>query len=159
MRSFLLIKYSLTTAGQFVLVPNEYLSRHEFMDKVPLAFVSADMSLCVYHRNGAFMVLSNKAPEPRLGPSILNSKTKFSTFLRKYVQANEQYLRNKPICNILVNQSIFNGVGNYLRSEIMYRAEVLPCEDAFVVLSDKKRRTRIVNELYSVSLPGVFNIN
>lgn len=28
---------------------------------------------------------------------------------------------NKPICEALLNQKYFNGIGNYLRAEILYR--------------------------------------
>lgn len=28
---------------------------------------------------------------------------------------------DKPICEVLLNQKYFNGIGNYLRAEILYR--------------------------------------
>lgn len=28
---------------------------------------------------------------------------------------------DKPICEVMLNQKYFNGVGNYLRAEILYR--------------------------------------
>lgn len=28
---------------------------------------------------------------------------------------------DKPICEALLNQKFFNGIGNYLRAEILYR--------------------------------------
>ena len=28
---------------------------------------------------------------------------------------------NKPICEALLNQKYFNGIGNYLRAEVLYR--------------------------------------
>lgn len=34
---------------------------------------------------------------------------------------------NKPICEVLLNQKYFNGIGNYLRSEILYRFAVCTC--------------------------------
>jgi endonuclease VIII-like 1 len=35
-------------------------------------------------------------------------------------------LANAPALDIIMNQSIFNGIGNYLRAEIFYRADVNP---------------------------------
>jgi len=47
-------------------------------------------------------------------------------------------LFNKPICEVLLEQKFFNGVGNYLRSEIMYRAKVPPFTCARTVLEEVK---------------------
>lgn len=33
---------------------------------------------------------------------------------------------DKPICEVLMNQKWFNGIGNYLRAEILYRANINP---------------------------------
>ena len=33
----------------------------------------------------------------------------------------EKSVFNKPICEVLLNQKYFNGIGNYLRAEILYR--------------------------------------
>lgn len=46
---------------------------------------------------------------------------------------------DKPICEVLLNQEYFSGIGNYLRSTILYYADVNPFEKARVILqtSDK----------------------
>uniref|UniRef100_K7FMS9 Endonuclease 8-like 1 n=1 Tax=Pelodiscus sinensis TaxID=13735 RepID=K7FMS9_PELSI len=41
---------------------------------------------------------------------------------------------NKPICEALLNQKFFNGIGNYLRAEILYRLKIPPFEKARTVL-------------------------
>jgi hypothetical protein len=33
---------------------------------------------------------------------------------------------NRPVCEVLLNQQYFNGIGNYLRAEILFRAGVPP---------------------------------
>lgn len=43
---------------------------------------------------------------------------------------------NKPICEVLLNQEYFNGIGNYLRSTIMYYLDVNPFESAKVVIKE-----------------------
>ena len=34
---------------------------------------------------------------------------------------DEPAFKNKPICEVMLNQKYFNGIGNYLRAEILYR--------------------------------------
>ncbi|XP_071511060.1 endonuclease 8-like 1 [Diadema antillarum] len=41
---------------------------------------------------------------------------------------------NHPICETLLNQKYFNGIGNYLRAEILYRLQIPPFEKARTVL-------------------------
>lgn len=41
---------------------------------------------------------------------------------------------DKPICEALLNQKYFNGIGNYLRAEILFRLQIPPFEKARTVL-------------------------
>ena len=45
---------------------------------------------------------------------------------------------NKAICEVMLEKKFFNGIGNYLRSEILYRAEVPPFTCARTVLEQVK---------------------
>ena len=47
-------------------------------------------------------------------------------------------LQGKPICEVMLDQSLFNGIGNYLRAEVLFRAGVNPFDDAKDVLSGPK---------------------
>lgn len=41
----------------------------------------------------------------------------------------------KPICEVMMDQKYFNGIGNYLRAEILYRADAnpwMPAKDAII---------------------------
>lgn len=38
---------------------------------------------------------------------------------------------NKPICEAMLNQKFFNGIGNYLRAEILYRFVNSDWKEAF----------------------------
>ncbi|NXL90467.1 NEIL1 Endonuclease, partial [Alectura lathami] len=46
---------------------------------------------------------------------------------------------DKPICEALLNQKYFNGIGNYLRAEILYRSKTPPFEKARTVLEALKQ--------------------
>ena len=66
-------------------------------------------------------VLDKKLKE--LGPDLLHETTTFELFksqLRKKV--NEA----KPIGNVIVNQKIISGVGNYLRADALWMAKISP---------------------------------
>ncbi|KAK1157971.1 hypothetical protein AOXY_G24184 [Acipenser oxyrinchus oxyrinchus] len=41
---------------------------------------------------------------------------------------------DKPICEVMLNQKYFNGIGNYLRAEILYRLKISPFMKARTVL-------------------------
>ncbi|XP_042205671.1 endonuclease 8-like 1 isoform X2 [Homarus americanus] len=49
---------------------------------------------------------------------------------------------NKPICEAMLNQKYFNGIGNYLRAEILYRCSIQPFDEAREVLSEIKPISR-----------------
>ncbi|XP_036431935.1 endonuclease 8-like 1 [Colossoma macropomum] len=56
---------------------------------------------------------------------------------------------DRPICEALLNQKYFNGIGNYLRAEILYRANIPPFVKARSVLeglSAKDEKTKEVKE-------------
>ncbi|XP_074248754.1 endonuclease 8-like 1 isoform X4 [Saimiri boliviensis] len=59
----------------------------------------------------------------------------------------ENVLRNlsdkafdRPICEALLDQRFFNGIGNYLRAEILYRLKIPPFEKARSVLEALQQR-------------------
>ncbi|XP_071070402.1 endonuclease 8-like 1 isoform X2 [Dasypus novemcinctus] len=61
--------------------------------------------------------------------------------LLEYEKFRENVLRNladkifdRPICEALLDQRFFNGIGNYLRAEILYRLRIPPFEKARTVL-------------------------
>jgi len=49
--------------------------------------------------------------------------------------ANNHPAFESPLCEVLLNQEFFNGVGNYLRAEIMYTARTAPFERAKNVIN------------------------
>ena len=52
----------------------------------------------------------------------LNIKYVWPSLFRKHVlNSLEVAAFKKPICEVLLDQKHFNGIGNYLRAEILYR--------------------------------------
>jgi len=50
----------------------------------------------------------------------------FQDFIRNIKNNLDKKDFDKPICEVLMNQKWFNGIGNYLRAEILYRADINP---------------------------------
>jgi len=58
-----------------------------------------------------------------LGPDIMNPNTTFEIFRERILQPKNF---NKAIGNVIVNQKIISGVGNYLRSDILWLVKISP---------------------------------
>ena len=54
----------------------------------------------------------NRGPDPML---------QYALFRSHVLENLTDSIFNKPICEALLNQKFFNGIGNYLRAEILYR--------------------------------------
>ena len=58
----------------------------------------------------------DRGPDPTLD---------FEGFVKNITDNLDNRAFNKPICEVLLNQKYFNGIGNYLRAEIIYRIQEL----------------------------------
>lgn len=95
-----------------------------------LSFDSEEGSLCFVdvRRFGRWQFGEwnpNRGPDPTLDFTNFKKNIKENGFGSKEFK--------KPIHEVLMNQSFFNGIGNYLRAEILYRVDCnpfLPAEEA-----------------------------
>jgi endonuclease VIII-like 1 len=58
----------------------------------------------------------------------------YEAFRKHVLSSLEKNAFQHPICEVLLDQDYFNGIGNYLRAEILHRADVRPFERAKNVL-------------------------
>jgi len=58
-----------------------------------------------------------------IGPDIMDMSTTFEVFQE---QLNKKVNSNKPIGNVLMNQKVIAGIGNYLRADILWLAKISP---------------------------------
>nr|XP_020031459.1 endonuclease 8-like 1 isoform X5 [Castor canadensis] len=83
--------------------------------------------------------------QPGRGPCVLLEYEQFRGvgvgLMHPGCPSRENVLRNlsdkafdRPICEALLDQRFFNGIGNYLRAEILYRLKIPPFEKARAVL-------------------------
>ena len=59
----------------------------------------------------------NRGPDPAF---------EFKEFTDNLRENSHRKIFNKPICELLMDQKYFNGIGNYLRAEILDRADIDP---------------------------------
>ena len=58
-----------------------------------------------------------------VGPDLLNEEVSYDTY---YATIKKPILTNKQICWFLLEQKYFSGIGNYLKSEILYSSRIAP---------------------------------
>ncbi|XP_030911783.1 endonuclease 8-like 1 [Geospiza fortis] len=75
--------------------------------------------------------------QPERGPCVVSE---YQAFRENVLKNLEDRAFDKPICEVLLNQKYFNGIGNYLRAEILYRLKIPPFEKARTVLEALKEQ-------------------
>ncbi|XP_040824668.1 endonuclease 8-like 1 [Ochotona curzoniae] len=130
----LVFRFGMT--GSFQLVPADELPRHAHL-RFYTAPPGPRLALCfVDVRRFGHWELGGEW-QPGRGPCVL----------LEYEQFRENVLRNladkafdRPICEALLDQRFFNGIGNYLRAEILFRLRIPPFEKARTVLEALRQR-------------------
>lgn len=69
------------------------------------------------------------------GPCPLTEYEKFVEDIKTHFYTHKNF--HQPLNEILMNQRWFNGVGNYLRSEIVYRLDINPFQSANQISKDE----------------------
>jgi endonuclease-8 len=72
----------------------------------------------------------------KLGPDVLHPDTDYEDILEQY-QSDE--FKKRKLTTLLLDQAFVSGVGNYLRSEIMFYAKVNPHKKLRAYSNDQKR--------------------
>ncbi|KAM4747446.1 endonuclease 8-like 1 [Rhinophrynus dorsalis] len=127
------IVFRFGMSGSFKLTSKNEIPKHAH-----LRFYTKDaphqvLSFVDPRRFGSWEV--NGSWQTERGPCVMLEYDKF----------RENVLRNltdkvfdKPICEVLLNQKYFNGIGNYLRAEILFRLQIPPFMPARPVLEAMK---------------------
>ncbi|XP_074773844.1 endonuclease 8-like 1 isoform X2 [Athene noctua] len=136
-------------SGSFRLCPAAQLPRHAHLrfltrESPPRALCFVDV-----RRFGSWRL--GDAWQPGRGPCVL---TEYQAFRENVLQNLDDRAFDKPICEALLNQKFFNGIGNYLRAEILYRLKIPPFEKARTVLEalkDQEQERRKKNSALTLS--------
>jgi len=109
-----------------------------------LSFCATDgtvLSFVDQMRFGSWQSLGkNEWPASR-GPDPVKDHEQFRLGVVNAVAAQPLKFKSKPICQVLHDQSLFNGIGNYLRAEILCRAGVPPFAPAMDALGSVTVKT------------------
>ncbi|NXG26078.1 NEIL1 Endonuclease, partial [Grallaria varia] len=120
-------------SGSFRLCPAAELPRHAHLRF--LTRESPRRALCfVDARRFGSWRLGDSWQQER-GPCVVSE---YQAFRENVLQNLDDKAFDKPICEALLNQKYFNGIGNYLRAEILYRLKIPPFEKARTVLEALK---------------------
>ncbi|XP_012584108.1 PREDICTED: endonuclease 8-like 1 isoform X1 [Condylura cristata] len=134
-RESLAVVFRFGMSGSFQLAPSDALPPHAHL-RFYTAQPGPQQALCFVdiRRFGRWEVGGEW--QPGRGPCVL----------LEYQQFRENVLRNladkafdRPICEALLDQRFFNGIGNYLRAEILFRLRIPPFEKARTVLEALQR--------------------
>jgi endonuclease VIII-like 1 len=73
--------------------------------------------------------------------------TEFDEFKKNVIDNLNKSVFNKPICEVLLDQKYFNGIGNYIRSTILYYANVNPFQSARTVIKENPQILELCKEV------------
>ncbi|KAG9489497.1 hypothetical protein GDO78_005465 [Eleutherodactylus coqui] len=120
-------------SGNFKLTPEDEMPKHAH-----LRFYSLDVPrqvLCFVDARRFGSWEYNGAWQRERGPCVMTECDKFRENVLKHL-SDKPF--DKPICEVMLNQKYFNGIGNYLRSEILFRLKIPPFMPARTVLEGVK---------------------
>ncbi|XP_060545459.1 endonuclease 8-like 1 isoform X1 [Pantherophis guttatus] len=132
----LVFRFGMT--GNFKMVPVSDMPKHAHLrfytqEKPPRALCYVDI-----RRFGKWEV--DGTWQADRGPCVM---LEYEQFRDNVLRNLSDKAFNKPICEALLNQKFFNGVGNYLRAEILHRSKIAPFEKARTILEDLQRGLQV----------------
>jgi endonuclease VIII-like 1 len=117
------LKVSMGMSGHWVMTNRDWMPKHTH-----LKFNTVDgMSLCLVDARRFAKWGWTTGWSPNRGPCPVSEH---SAFVENISQNLKKAAFSKPIHLVLMDQRYFNGIGNYLRAEILYRAEQDPFQEA-----------------------------
>ncbi|XP_068128659.1 endonuclease 8-like 1 [Hyperolius riggenbachi] len=81
----------------------------------------------------------NGSWQPERGPCVM---TEYEKFRENVLKNLSDKAFDKPICEAMLNQKFFKGIGNYLRAEILFRLQIPPFMQARAVLEALKNQNQ-----------------
>ena len=139
-RNQLRLLFRFGMSGRFVFGPATDLHKHAHLNFFTTATAASDSADTVYalsfvdpRRFGSWQVTDgwgkDRGPDPML---------EYGAFRSNVLGNLDDTAFKKPICEAMLNQKYFNGIGNYLRAEILHRSQIPPFMRARDVLAPLK---------------------
>ncbi|XP_066492470.1 endonuclease 8-like 1 [Tiliqua scincoides] len=134
-------------SGTFKLVPVAEMPKHAHLRFYTKGSPPQVLCFVDVRRFGRWEV--DATWQPNRGPCVMLEYEKFRENVLKNL-SDKAF--NRPICEALLNQKFFNGIGNYLRAEILYRSKIPPFEMARTVLENLQHREQYSDTTLSKKL-------
>lgn len=120
-------------SGKFRFGPASELPKHAHLQFFSYGNGSEEepnvLSFVDVRRFGTWRVMPSGWGEDR-GPDPM---LEYDAFRCQVLESVEDPVFKKPICEVMLNQKFFNGVGNYLRAEILFRYATRTCTEGLVI--------------------------
>lgn len=127
--SYITMEATLGMEGKFSWAPNNNVQvTFHFSDTIGqfINIVTTTLYFSDTLQYGNLWWLDSNAYSNKLldiGPDLLSEDVKLEQWMQVF---RTPKLQNKQICEFLLSQNTFSGIGNYLKSEILYRAKIMP---------------------------------
>lgn len=131
-------------SGSFKLTTEEEIPKHAHLRFYTLEAPRQVLCFVDPRRFGSWEY--NGTWQPERGPCVMMEYEKFRENVLKHF-SDKPF--DKPICEVMLNQKYFNGIGNYLRAEILFRLKIPPFMPARAVMESVKNQSQ--NEDLSLS--------
>jgi len=123
------IQFRFGMSGKFEYTRADELKKHSHLQFLTKDEPKMALSFVDYRRFGRWF--QDQTWSAERGPCVIQE---FHAFVKHVADNVNNAAFNRPICEVLLNQKFFNGIGNYLRAEILYRCKIPPFENAKTVL-------------------------
>ncbi|XP_043933116.1 endonuclease 8-like 1 [Protopterus annectens] len=108
-------------SGHFRMTSEDEIPKHAHLRFYTKEKPRRVLSFVDIRRFGSWEV--NGSWQPDRGPCVMFEYEQFRANVLNNL-SNKAF--EKPICEVLLNQKYFNGIGNYLRAEILFRLKIPP---------------------------------
>ncbi|XP_040893454.1 endonuclease 8-like 1 [Toxotes jaculatrix] len=115
------IVFRFGMSGHFRLTPEDELPKHAHLRFYSKEKPCRVLSFVDTRRFGSWQ--PNGTWQPDRGPCIM---FEYKSFRENVLSHLSERAFDRPICEVLLNQKYFNGIGNYLRAEILFRLNIPP---------------------------------
>ncbi|XP_062402918.1 endonuclease 8-like 1 [Sardina pilchardus] len=135
-------------SGFFRFTPENELPKHAHLRFYTREKPCQVLSFVDARRFGGWQ--ANATWQPDRGPCIM---FEYESFRENVLSNLKDKAFDRPICEVMLNQKYFSGIGNYLRAEILYRLNIPPFAKARTVLeglrsqSEEDEKTAVKEEL------------
>lgn len=144
------LKIALGMSGTWIYYDPSDPKTEKFHKHTHLRFVDENECILGLHDTRRFAKWSWRDFDPNRGHCPLTDHENFRSEILANWQTNSDF--KKPLSETVMNQRWFNGVGNYLRAEILHRLDLNPFSNLNELTEDDvKRLTDLTQECVSTA--------